>query len=169
MSLLNKLKTIERYEEYLQRNFNFRKFNLKCYINLGKSKISTNIFYVSTVDFLRFLDADEIIFAGENSMIKISLFRNNKIILSIETLKQLIQEKIIYLTNVYRIYKYNLAPRVNYSFFHTIIFFNKNDLLNFKESELYVFKMKSGFFKEKTLGELQQTSFIRNLEKIDVF
>lgn len=171
MSLLNKLKTIERYEEYLQRNFNFRKFNLKCYINLGKSKISTNIFYVSTVDFLRFLDADEIIFAGENSMIKISLFRNSKksFTLSIETLKQLIQEKIIYLTNVYRIYRYNLAPRVNYSFSHTIIFFNKNDLLNFKESELYVFKMKSGFFKEKTLGELQQTSFIRNLEKIEVF
>lgn len=83
MSLLNKLKTIERYEEYLQRNFNFRKFNLKCYINLGKSKISTNIFYVSTVDFLRFLDADEIIFAGENSMIKISIQKQQKVIYSI--------------------------------------------------------------------------------------
>ncbi|BAK53759.1 hypothetical protein TMA_071 [Thermus phage TMA] len=171
MSHLNKVKTVKRYEEYLQKNFNFREFNLKCSINLGRKKISTNVFYVSTDDFLKFLDADEIIFAGENSMIKISLFRYSKksFNISMETLKQLIHEKTIYLTNVYRIYNYNLFPKASYSFSHTIIFFKREDLLNFRKNELYISKIGNGIFEEKILGELQQISYIRNLEKIDVF
>lgn len=171
MNSLNKIKTIEYYEEYLQSNFNFRKFNLKCSVNLGKKEISTKVFYVSSINFLEFLDANEIIFTGENSMIKVSLFKKTRksFTLSIETLKQIKQKENLYLTNIYRIYSYNFTSSPAYSFSQTIIFFNEDDLLNFKEKKLSVFKSKNGFFREKTLGELQQISFIRNLEKIDVF
>lgn len=171
MSLLNKAKTISHYEEYLQSNFNFGKFNLNCTVNTGKKKVSTKIFFVRTNDFIRFLDADEIIFTGEDSMLKISLFNGGKKIytFSMETLKQIFNNKTIYLTSIYRISQYNLAGKVSYSFSQTIIFFNEKGLLDFRGNELSLFKTKYGFFKEKTLGNLQQTSFVRNLEKIDVF